>query len=118
VAAGCGGSHKSAGSIPVKTIHEPTHTETYTEASSSMEPTLHCAGGQGCEAAVSDRIVVQEPARHLKRGEVVVFKTPPAAQARCGAGGTFVERLIGLPGDTWSERNGYVYIDAKKLNEL
>ena len=118
-AAGCGGSHKSAGSIPVKTIHEPTHTVTYTVASSSMEPTLHCADGPGCEGAgaARDRIVVQEPARDMKRSAVVVFKTPPAAKARCGAGGTFVMRLIGLPGDTWSERNGYVYINDKKLNE-
>jgi signal peptidase I len=55
--------------------------------------------------------------RNPRRGEIVVFKTPPAAQARCGAGGTFVKRLIGLPGDTWSEQNGYVYINGKKLNE-
>jgi signal peptidase I len=55
--------------------------------------------------------------RNPHRGEIVVFKTPPAAQARCGAGGTFVKRLIGLPGDRWSERNGYVYIDGKRLNE-
>jgi signal peptidase I len=28
-----------------------------------------------------------------------------------------VKRLIGLPGETWEERNGYVYIDGKKLDE-
>jgi signal peptidase I len=28
-----------------------------------------------------------------------------------------VKRLIGLPGDRWEERNGYVYIDGKRLNE-
>jgi len=55
--------------------------------------------------------------RDPKRGEIIVFKTPPLAQARCGAGGTFVKRLIGLPGDVWSEVNGYVYINGKKLNE-
>ena len=52
-----------------------------------------------------------------KRGDIIVFKTPPLAALRCGAGGTFVKRLIGLPGDMWEERNGYVYIDGKKLNE-
>ena len=36
---------------------------------------------------------------------------------RCGAGGTFVKRLIGLPGEVWSEKAGYVYINGKKLNE-
>jgi signal peptidase I len=46
-----------------------------------------------------------------------VFKTPPAAELRCGAGGTFVKRLIGLPGERFEERNGYVYINGKKLDE-
>ena len=92
----------------------------YRIPSSSMEPTLHCAGGQGCEARLSDRVLANRfiyRFRSPHRGEIVVFKTPPQARARCGAGGTFVKRLIGLPGNTWSERNGYVYIDGKKLNE-
>ena len=36
-------------------------------------------------------------------------------KVRCGAGGIFVKRLIGLPGDTGREKNGYVYINGKKL---
>jgi signal peptidase I len=28
-----------------------------------------------------------------------------------------VKRLIGLPGDRVSERNGYVYVNGKKLND-
>ncbi len=28
-----------------------------------------------------------------------------------------MKRLIGLPGDVWEERGGFVYIDGKKLNE-
>ena len=52
-----------------------------------------------------------------KRGDIIVFHTPPLASVRCGAGGTFVKRLIGLPGDTWEERDGYVYINGKRLNE-
>ncbi len=43
--------------------------------------------------------------------------TPPLARERCGAGGTFVKRLIGLPGEVWEEREGYVYINGHKLNE-
>jgi signal peptidase I len=92
----------------------------YRIPSSSMEPTLHCAGSPGCEARLSDRVLANRfiyRFRNPHRGEIVVFKTPPAAQARCGAGGTFVKRLIGLPGESWSERNGYVYIGGKKLNE-
>ena len=29
----------------------------------------------------------------------------------------FVKRLVGLPGETWSERDGFVYIDGKRLDE-
>src|SRR3954449_5104051 len=93
----------------------------YRIPSSSMEPTLHCARpGTGCEARLSDRVLANRfiyRFRDPHRGEIVVFKTPPAAQQRCGAGGTFVKRLIGLPGETWSEKNGFVYINDKKLNE-
>jgi len=52
-----------------------------------------------------------------KRGQIVVFHTPPLAEVRCGAGGTFVKRLIGLPGELWEERGGYVYINGKLLKE-
>jgi signal peptidase I len=35
----------------------------------------------------------------------------------CGAGGVFVKRLIGLPGEAVGERNGVVFVDGKKLRE-
>ena len=93
----------------------------YRIPSSSMEPTLHCARpGPDCEASYSDRVLACRFCYHLwspRRGDIIVFKTPPLADQRCGAGGTFVKRLIGLPGDTWEERNGFVYINGKKLNE-
>jgi signal peptidase I len=93
----------------------------YRIPSSSMEPTLHCARpGSGCEAGFSDRVLACRFCYHLwspKRGDIIVFKTPPLADVRCGAGGTFVKRLIGLPGDMWEERNGYIYINGKRLNE-
>ena len=93
----------------------------YRIPSSSMEPTLHCARPDpGCLARFSDRVLAcrfcydfESP----KRGDIVVFKTPPLAAVKCGEGGTFVKRLIGLPGETWSEKDGYVYINGKKLNE-
>lgn len=93
----------------------------YRIPSSSMEPTLHCARpGPGCEAHFSDRVLANRfiyRFRSPHRGEIVVFKTPPLAKVRCGAGGTFVKRIIGLPGETWQEKNGYVYINGKKLIE-
>jgi signal peptidase I len=97
----------------------------YRIPSSSMEPTLHCARpADGCEAGFSDRVLANRFVYHFRepeRGEIVVFETPPAAQARCGAGGTFVKRLVGLPGETIDLRteNGdtYVYVDGRKLEE-
>jgi signal peptidase I len=93
----------------------------YRIPSSSMEPTLHCARPvDGCEARFSDRVLACRICYRFsspKRGDIVVFTTPPLAAVRCGAGGTFVKRLIGLPGETWEERKGYVYIDGRRLNE-
>jgi signal peptidase I len=93
----------------------------YRIPSSSMEPTLHCATpAPGCESRFSDRVLANRfiyRFRDPKRGEIIVFKTPPEAKIRCGAGGTFVKRLIGLPGEVVSERDGYVYIDNRRLEE-
>ena len=54
----------------------------------------------GCEARFSDRVLANRFIYHFHdphRGDVIVFETPPAAKAKCGAGGTFVKRIIGLP---------------------
>jgi signal peptidase I len=93
----------------------------YRIPSSSMEPTLHCAQpAQGCEAETSDRVLACRFCYHLRaphRDDIVVFKTPSLAKQECGSEGTFVKRLIGLPGEVWEERAGYVYINGRKLNE-
>ena len=93
----------------------------YRIPSSSMEPTLHCAQpALGCESSFSDRVLANRfiyRFRDPKRGEIIVFKTPPEAKIRCGAGGTFVKRLIGLPGEVVSERDGFVYINGRRLEE-
>jgi len=120
VAAGCGGGGSSTGSISITVITAPARTATYSVPSSSMEPTLHCARpAEGCEAAVGDRVVVQEPVvTAVKRGDVLAFRTPPLAVVRCGAGGVFIKRVIGLPGETvYEDSHGFVFIDGKKLGE-
>jgi signal peptidase I len=94
----------------------------YRIPSSSMEPTLHCAQpGPGCEAErFSDRVLANRLVyrfREPRRGDVVVFQTPHLAVARCGAGGTFVKRLVALPDETWSMRDGIVYINGLRLVE-
>ena len=83
-----------------------------------MEPTLHCAKpGVGCLAPYPDRLVVRPFDNAPRRGEIVVFTTPQRAAGVCGITGTFVKRLIGLPGETLAERHGFVFIDGDKLSE-
>jgi signal peptidase I len=81
----------------------------YRIPSASMEHTLHCARpAAGCEAATSDRVLVNRLAYDFgspQRGQIVVFKAPARANV-CGgreAGTTFVKRLVGLPGETVRE---------------
>jgi signal peptidase I len=109
----------AAAALAVAGCTSDQDTRIYRVPSSSMEPTLHCARpGVGCESDTMDRVAAHsygdaEP----ERGDIVVFRTPPAAVRVCGAGGTYIKRVIGLPGDAWEERSGYVYIDGRKLNE-
>jgi signal peptidase I len=114
-----------AGAIAIVLAIKAWIVNPYRIPSSSMETTLHCAQPAfGCEARFSDRVLANRLVyrfRDPKRGEIVVFETPPAARARCGAGGTFVKRLIGLPGERLELRSeaglSYVYINGKKLDE-
>jgi signal peptidase I len=93
----------------------------YRIPSASMEPTLHCGRpAAGCEAGSSDRVLANRFTYHFRdprRKEIVVFDAPKRAALRCPEGGVYVKRIIGLPGDRWEERDGYVYIDGKRLEE-
>jgi signal peptidase I len=93
----------------------------YRIPTSSMEPTLHCAApAPGCLGKSSDRVLAARIVydfRSPARGDVVVFKAPPLAKTQCTEGGTFVKRIVGLPGEVVSERRGVVYIDGKRLVE-
>jgi len=92
----------------------------YRIPSPSMEPTLHCARPEFlCEGNRSDRVLANRFIYHFrdpKRGEIVVFHAPQLAAQEC-TGGIFVKRVIGLPGEVWSERSGYTYIDGRRLSE-
>jgi hypothetical protein len=78
----------------------------YRVPSASMEPTLHCARpADGCLAAHSDRVVANRfiyRFRDPKRGEIVVFDAPAKTIQACAEGGTFVKRIVGLPGEVVS----------------
>jgi signal peptidase I len=77
--------------------------------SESMVPTLN----------VGDRVLVNKLSYDLHdvhRGDIVVFKAPPAAQS--GNIQDLVKRVIGLPGDTVEAReDGRVYINDRLLDE-
>jgi len=116
--AGCGGS--KSGNTIAPTTSAKQRTRLFTIRSSAMEPTLHCAKGPvvvGCLGRHDDRVLVQL-GKAVKRGDIVVFRTPPEAALRCGEGGLFVKRLIGLPGETVHEdAHGFIDIDGKRLAE-
>jgi signal peptidase I len=93
----------------------------YRIPSSSMEPTLHCAAPEpGCEAGASDRVLANRFIYRFRdpgRGDIVVFRTPEKAVERCGAGGTFVKRLVGLPGDRIALQRGVLRINGEPVEE-
>jgi signal peptidase I len=79
--------------------------------SGSMTPTLQ----------VGDRILVNKLAYRLHgvgRGDIIVFRAPPKVATTCDTTDQdLVKRVIGLPGETISDRNGLVYINNKVLPE-
>jgi len=87
----------------------------YRIPSPTMEPTLHCAQpSYGCLGEADDRVLVCTICQTLSdpsRGDVMVFHTPASAVRTCGGGGTFVKRVIGLPGETVREDSkGFIWI--------
>jgi signal peptidase I len=77
-----------------------------------MEPTIRCARAStaGCTGAADDRVVAEGPAP-VGRLEIIAFKAPPEAVSKCGNGGTFLQRVIGLPGETVREDDhGFIWV--------
>ena len=93
----------------------------YRIPSASMEPTLHCAKpADGCQSRVSDRVIANRLVYRFhepERGDIIVFTTPPQVKAACQASGTFVKRIVGLPGEAVSMRAGHVFINGDHLSE-
>src|SRR5581483_8233817 len=77
---------------------------------------------EGCVGSFNDRVIAARIVYDFespRRGQIVVFKAPPAASV-CGprdGGTTFVKRLIGLPGDRVVERDGTIFVNGTRLDE-
>jgi signal peptidase I len=81
--------------------------QSYSIPSLSMSPTLQ----------VGDRIIVDKLSYRfgsVHRGDIIVFARPPLEDQEYA---DLVKRVIGLPGETISARNGHVYINGKRLDE-
>ncbi len=84
--------------------------------SGSMEPTLMGAGRR-------DRVIVNRLSYKLhdvNRGDIIVFEVPPGEPTMVIDGQKvedLIKRVVGLPGETVSLRDGDVYIDGEKLDE-
>lgn len=93
----------------------------YRIPTSSMEPTLHCGKpGDGCRSRVSDRVIANRIVYRFhapERGDIIVFTAPARVAAACNASGTFVKRIVGLPGDQVSLKGGQVLINGVRLRE-
>jgi signal peptidase I len=85
--------------------------QTFSIPSPSMYPTLK----------VKDRLLVEKLAyqyRDVRRGEIIVFKTPKSVQVRNNDKiEDFVKRVVGLPGETVEIKSNVVLINGKPLNE-
>jgi signal peptidase I len=80
--------------------------------SDSMVPTLK----------TNDRVIVNKLSYHLHsvhRGDIVVFTTPKGADGKPidPTIKDLVKRIIGLPGETVSEKDGHVLINGTAINE-
>lgn len=82
----------------------------------SMEPTLEGAPRK-------DRVIVNRLSYKLHdvgRGDIIVFDVPDGEPVMAVEGqevNELIKRVIGLPGETVSLREGKVYIDGKVLDE-
>jgi signal peptidase I len=82
--------------------------------SQSMEPTLH-----GCTPHCNnDHVLVDKLSYHLHsvhRGDVVVFNLPKTWHGINDK--VLIKRVIGLPGDVLTLKNGDVYVNGQQLQE-
>ncbi len=52
-----------------------------------------------------------------KRGDVIVFHAPEAANCPKGTGCDFIKRVLGLPGETMTVHDNHVYVNGQPIEE-
>jgi signal peptidase I len=98
------------GAVVVALVVKTFVVQAFRIPSDSMVPTLQ----------VGDRVLVNKlsyDAHDLNRGDVVVFHRPPDLIGAEGDPEDLIKRVIGLPGETVSSRDGIVYIGDRRLEE-
>jgi signal peptidase I len=87
----------------------------------SMEPTIHCATSaeHRCRGRLPDLLLEEDSgARGIHRGDIISFRLPASARRFCVVGnGTGDKRVIGVGGDTISERHGTISVNGRVLRE-
>ncbi len=82
--------------------------EPYSIPSESMETTI----------MTGDRVVVSLLSKDPSRGDIIVFKRPPAdPKTRPDDPDVLIKRVIGLPGETVSEQAGKVTVNGAVIEE-
>jgi signal peptidase I len=84
--------------------------QTFYIPSGSMEPTL----------MIGDRIVVDKLSvdfGSINRGDIIVFKAPPAENCGGEPVTDLVKRVIGIPGDHLSSQGNTIYVNGKPFQE-
>jgi signal peptidase I len=90
----------------------------YAVASASMEPTLHCSGGPGCERLRNDRVVVESldaSFRPPRVGDMVVARIQGGR--RCSSDGVVIKRIVAVGGQRVAARRGLLYVDGRPRRE-
>jgi signal peptidase I len=91
----------------------------YTVQSASMEPALHCSNAPYCQRLRPDRIVIDTwmyRVFSIHRGDIVIIAST-AVEAGCRSSDDYVKRIVALPGETVTQRNGHLVIDGTVLHE-
>jgi signal peptidase I len=105
----------------------PFCAQAYYIPSESMEPVLggHDAGqsqtGEIYHDTIHDHLFVDKLTyrfREPRRGEIVVFRAPKAADVEGGytRENTLIKRIVGVPGDVVQIKTGQVWIDGRPMS--